>query len=111
VTSAIHAIISRMNAPIWPGCGRRSVIVLGLAIARFGDEGNVSVGSVVAGSLLLIAGTGVVIYGSHRYRTTARELSAGTFATARSTTGPVVAAVVLTVAMLVALVVLLVSDF
>ena len=87
-----------------------TVIVLGLAIARFGDDGTVSVGSVLAGSVLLVAGTGVVVYGSCRYRATARELAAGTFTTARSTAGPVVAATVLTGAMIVALVVLLVSD-
>jgi putative membrane protein len=87
-----------------------TVIVLGLAIARFGDDGTVSVGSALAGSVLLVAGTGVVVYGSLRYRATARELTAGTFTTARSTVGPVVAAAVLTGAMLVALVVLLVSD-
>lgn len=87
-----------------------TVIVLGLAIARFGDDGTISIGSVLAGSVLLVAGTGVVLYGSRRYRATARELTDGTFATVRSTTGPVVAAAVLTGALLVALVVLLVSD-
>jgi putative membrane protein len=87
-----------------------TVIVLGLAIARFGADGTVSVGSVLAGSVLLVAGTGVVVYGSLRYRTTARELADGSFPTARSTTGPVAAAAVLTAAMLVALVVLLVAD-
>lgn len=87
-----------------------TVIVLGLAIARFGDAGTVSVGSVMAGSVLLVAGTGVVVYGSWRYRRTARELQDGSFPTARSTLGPVVAAVVLTAGVVLALVVLLVSD-
>jgi putative membrane protein len=87
-----------------------TVIVLGLAIARFGDEGTVSVGSVLAGTVLLVAGTGVVLYGSRRYRRTARELTEGAFPTPRSTTGPVVAAGILTGAVLVALVVLVVSD-
>lgn len=87
-----------------------TVIVLGLAVARFGDGGSVSVGSVAAGTVLLAAGTGVAIYGSRRYLATSRELSAGTFGTARSTLGPVVAAGVLTGAMLVALGVLVVLD-
>ncbi|CAN5289490.1 hypothetical protein BH09ACT10_BH09ACT10_28570 [soil metagenome] len=87
-----------------------TVIVLGLAIARFGDQGNVSVGSMLAGSMLLVAGTGVVVYGSYRYRAIAHELTGGTFATARSTRGPTVAAAVLTGAMFGALIVLLLSD-
>lgn len=87
-----------------------TVVVLGLAVARFGDEGSISASSVLAGSVLLVAGTGVVVYGSLRYRATARELSTGTFTTARSTLGPVVAAAVLTGAMVVALLILILSD-
>lgn len=87
-----------------------TVIVLGLAIARFGDDGTVSTGSVLAGSVLLLAGTGVVVYGSLRYRSAARELAAGTFETPRSTAGPVVAAATLTGAVLVALLILVLSD-
>lgn len=59
-----------------------TVIVLGPAIARFGDQGNVSGGSMLAGPMLLVAGTGVVVYGSYRYRVIARELTGGTFVTA-----------------------------
>lgn len=87
-----------------------TVIVLGLAIARFGDEGTVSLGSILAGSVLLVAGTGVVVYGSWRYLRLSRELAEGDFPTARSTVGPIAAAAVLTAAVLVALVVLLVAT-
>ncbi|MFC5676989.1 YidH family protein [Aeromicrobium endophyticum] len=33
-----------------------TVVVLGLAVARFGDDGTVSAGSVLAGGILVIAG-------------------------------------------------------
>nr|MCW2729148.1 hypothetical protein [Aeromicrobium sp.] len=87
-----------------------TVVVLGLAVARFGDEGTISVASVLAGAGLLAAGTSVLVYGSLRYRSTARELANGTFGTARSTTGPIVAALVLLTAMIAALVILIVAD-
>lgn len=87
-----------------------ALMVLGLAIARFGADGEVSASSLAAGSVLMVAGVGVVAYGSRRYRATARELVAGDFGTARSTTGPVVAGAVLAGAVIVALVILLVSG-
>jgi len=70
----------------------------------------VSAGSVLAGGILVIAGTGVVVYGSFRYRATARELEDGRFETGRSTVGPVTAAAVLTVSILLTLLISLLVD-
>lgn len=87
-----------------------TVVVLGLAVARFGDEGSLSTGSVVAGAVMLAAGTSVLVYGSLRYRATAHELADGAFPTVRSTTGPIVAAGVLLAATIAALAILIVTD-
>jgi hypothetical protein len=65
-----------------------ATIMLALAIARCGDEGGTSISGVAAGAVLLIAGAGVAVYASLRYRAIARELAGRTFETARSTTEP-----------------------
>lgn len=79
-----------------------AVIVLGLAIAKFGDQGTASASSVTAGYLLMLAGTAVATYGSIRYRATARELSQQRVATPTSTTGPIVTAAILLLTLLAA---------
>lgn len=87
-----------------------TVMVLGLAVAKFGDGGEISAATLVAGSVLVAAGTAGVAYGSLRYRSTARELSQGRFDTPRSTTGPILAAGLLLVSVLVAGAVLLAAG-
>jgi putative membrane protein len=83
-----------------------TVMVLGLAIARFGDEGGSSGRSVLAGGVLVAAGGVGVVYGTMRYRSTARALRRGDLDAAQSTIGPIVSAAVLLVAVVLSIVVL-----
>jgi putative membrane protein len=84
-----------------------NVMIVGLAIARFGAGGEVTPESLLAGLLLIAVGAGGVVYGSIRYRQTSRDLDHGlAFSTAR-TRGPVIASVVLVAAIALALVMLL----
>jgi uncharacterized membrane protein YidH (DUF202 family) len=87
-----------------------AVIVLGLAVAKFGDGGEASGATLLAGAVLAAAGTAGGVYGSVRYRSTARELSEGRFDTPRSTTGPVAAAGLILLAVVVAGVILIVAG-
>jgi uncharacterized membrane protein YidH (DUF202 family) len=82
-----------------------NVMVLGLAVARFGDGGHMTLSSLCAGGVLVVTGVGGVAYGSARYRSTARDLVNGSLDTVGRTTGPLVAAAVLVVALLLAVVV------
>ncbi len=84
-----------------------NVMVVGLAVARFGDAGEVSTASLLAGGLLVVVGALGVVYGTQRYRRVARELREGTAAAAADSNGPAVAAIVLMLAVVVALVLLL----
>lgn len=85
-----------------------NVMVLGLAIARFGDGGSTSAASLWAGGVLVATGVAGVAYGSARYRSTARHLRAGRVDTGGDTAGPLVAAGILVVAILVAVLIMLV---
>ncbi|TCI97687.1 DUF202 domain-containing protein [Aeromicrobium sp. IC_218] len=84
-----------------------NVMVVGLAVARFGDGGEVTTPSLLAGGLLVVVGALGVGYGTLRYRRTAAELRVGTAAAASSSAGPAIAAGVLVVAVAVAVLVLL----
>jgi uncharacterized membrane protein YidH (DUF202 family) len=86
-----------------------NVMVVGLAVARFADHGSITIASLVAGGLLILAGAASVIYGTLRYRRLARELSAGTGASAASSAGPSIAAGVLVAATVASTVILLVG--
>jgi uncharacterized membrane protein YidH (DUF202 family) len=86
------------------------VIVLGLAVAKFGDGGEASGATLLAGAVLAAAGTASGVYGSLRYRATAHELSQGHFETPRSTSGPILAAGLILLAVLLAGAVLLVAG-
>lgn len=86
-----------------------NVMVVGLAVARFADEGSITIASLVAGGLLIMAGAVAVAYGTWRYRRVAEELRGGTAASAASSKGPSVAAGVLVAAMIVATAILLLS--
>ena len=87
-----------------------NVMIVGLAIARFGAGEQVTTSAVAAGAVLLAAGGLGVGYAVRRYRAIARELEHGRYVTGASTRGPVVAAVVLVVAVVGSLVVLLTGD-
>jgi uncharacterized membrane protein YidH (DUF202 family) len=86
-----------------------NVMVVGLAVARFADNGDLTVASLLAGGLLLLAGAVAVGYGTFRYRRVAAELRLGTAASATSSTGPTLAAAVMVTATLVAAVILLIA--
>jgi len=79
-----------------------SVMVVGLAAARYGGDGKVTVASLAAGGVLVLAGLLLIVFGTQRYRQVAAELREGTAATASATNGPTVAALGLLVALLVA---------
>lgn len=86
-----------------------NVMVVGLAVARFADEGSVTIASLFAGGLMILAGAVAVGYGTFRYRRVAQELRAGTASSAASSTGPSIAAGVLVVATVAATVILLLA--
>jgi uncharacterized membrane protein YidH (DUF202 family) len=86
-----------------------NVIVVGLAVARFADGGDMSTRSLVAGTILLLTGAVGVVYGTLRYRSVAAALRQGDAGVAASSFGPSVAAVVLLVAAVAATLVLLIG--
>jgi inner membrane protein YidH len=86
-----------------------NVVVVGLAVARFADGGDVTAASLVAGGVLILTGAVGVVYGTLRYRRVAEAIRRGDIGGISSSLGPSVAAVVLLLAVLVAAVVLLAS--
>jgi putative membrane protein len=86
-----------------------NVIVVGLAVARFADGGDVTAASLVAGGVLILTGAVGVVYGTLRYRWAAAAIRSGDIDGISSSLGPSVAAGVLLVAVLVSAVVLLAS--
>lgn len=84
-----------------------NVVVVGLAVARFADGGEVTAASLVAGGVLILTGAVGVLYGTARYRRAADAIRSGDLSAISSSTGPSVAAVVLLLAVLLAAVVLL----
>jgi putative membrane protein len=87
-----------------------TVMVVGLAVARFADDGEVSAASMVAGGILILTGAAGVCFGTLRYRRVARDLREGVPTAAETTAGPTLAAGVLLVAVIVAAVVVLVGT-
>jgi putative membrane protein len=87
-----------------------NVIVVGLAVARFADGGEVTAASVVAGGLLILVGAVGVVYGTLRYRRADLAIRRGDIDAVSSSLGPSVAAGVLLVAVLVSAVVLLTAG-
>jgi putative membrane protein len=87
-----------------------TAMVVGLGIARFADDGQISAASLVAGGILVLTGAAAVCFGTVRYRRVARELSEGVTRTAAETAGPTIAAGVLLVAMVAATVVVLLGT-
>jgi uncharacterized membrane protein YidH (DUF202 family) len=84
-----------------------NVVVVGLAVARFGDGGEVTAASLVAGGILILTGAVGVVYGTARYRQVADALRRGDSEGISGSLGPSLAAVVLLAAVLVSAVVLL----
>ena len=84
-----------------------NVIVVGLAVARFADDGEVTAASLVAGGVLILTGAVGVGYGTLRYRRAAEAIRRGDSAGISSSLGPSVAALVLLAAVLLSAVVLL----
>ncbi len=87
-----------------------NVMIVGLAVAKFGSGGSTSVFSLVAGGLLIAVGAAGLGYGTLRYRAVNHELEDGRFAVGSRGAGPVRAAVVLLAAVLVAAVLLAVDE-
>lgn len=85
-------------------------MVVGLAVARFADDGELSAASLLAGGILVLAGAAGVCFGTVRYRRVARDLRRGEVVTVAETFGPTLAAVVLLLAMVAAVVVVLVGT-
>jgi uncharacterized membrane protein YidH (DUF202 family) len=86
-----------------------NVVVVGLAVARFADGGEVTAASLVAGGVLILTGAVGVIYGTLRYRRVTAAIRSGDVDGISSSLGPSVAAVVLLAAVLFSAVVLLAS--
>jgi putative membrane protein len=87
-----------------------NVVVVGLAVARFADSGEVTGASLVAGGVLILTGAVGVVYGTWRYRRAASAIRRGDIDGISSSFGPSVAAVVLLLAVLVSAVVLLTAT-
>lgn len=81
-----------------------AVMVLGLAIAKFGDATTYTM---AAGAVLVAVGMIGLVYGTARYRRINQEIERGNFATGSRWRGPVLAAIILIVAVLVALALLI----
>src|SRR3954462_4134789 len=78
-----------------------NVVVVGLAVARFADSGEVTAASLVAGGVLILVGAVGVVYGTVRYRRVSAAIIRGDSAGISAANGPTIAAVVLLVAVLV----------
>lgn len=86
-----------------------NVMVVGLAVARFADQGSITIASLIAGGMLIVGGAVAVAYGTLRYRRVAEELRHGTAASASSSIGPSIAAAVLVAGMVAATLILLLA--
>lgn len=87
-----------------------NVMIVGLAIAKFGTGNDVTVWSLGAGALLVAAGGAGAVYGAVRYRQTSRDLDAGIVWATDRTRGPVVAALILVVVIVISLALLLAGE-
>jgi putative membrane protein len=87
-----------------------NVMIVGLAVARFGSGGRPGALALAAGALLVATGAAGLGYGTVRYRAVNRELEQAQFVTGSRGAGPQLAAVVLLVALVVATVMLVVEG-
>lgn len=86
-----------------------NVMIVGLAIARFGDGGDVTGASLAAGALLVVTGAAGVVYGAARYRRLDHALTAGEQLPSGAV-GPMYAAIVLAAALVAAVIVLVAAS-
>ena len=87
-----------------------AVMVVGLGVARFADDGQISAASLLAGGILVLTGAAAVCFGTLRYRRVARDLREGVATSAAETAGPTLAAAVLLVAMAAATLLVLLAT-
>jgi uncharacterized membrane protein YidH (DUF202 family) len=87
-----------------------NVMIVGLAIAKFGTGNEVTSWSLSAGAILVVAGGAGAVYGGARYRQTSRDLDAGVVWPSDRTKGPVIAALILVVAIVLSLALLLAGE-
>jgi putative membrane protein len=87
-----------------------NVMIVGLAVARFGSGGRPGAFALSAGALLVATGAAGLGYGTLRYRAVNHELEDGQFVTGSRSGGPQVAAVLLVVALVVATLLLVVEG-
>ena len=87
-----------------------NIMIVGLAVARFGGGGKVTATTLTAGGVLVVVGTAGVVYGTVRYRAVSRELEQGEFVTGGKAGGATAAALALVLAVLAALTILLLDG-
>ena len=87
-----------------------NVMIVGLAVARFGSGGRPGALALSAGALLVATGAAGLGYGTMRYRAVNDELEHGRFVTGSRSRGPQLSAVVLLVALVVAATLLVVEG-
>ncbi len=86
-----------------------TVMVLGLAIVKFGeDSGSGNEPAIAAGIVLVAVGALGIVEGAVRYRRINREIEQGHFTTGSRGREPVIAGIVLILALVVALILVLV---
>jgi putative membrane protein len=87
-----------------------NVMIVGLAVARFGSGGRPGALALSAGALLVATGAAGLGYGTLRYRAVNRELESRSLRHRQSQRGAPAAAVVLLMALVVATVLLVVEG-
>ncbi len=85
-----------------------NVMVLGLAIARFGSKDQAA--SLAAGGIVVVVGALGLAYGTSRYRQVNAQIEAGRYLTGRSGTVALVASGVLVLATVAALLLLITAG-
>ncbi|GIM62282.1 hypothetical protein Pve01_91710 [Planomonospora venezuelensis] len=84
------------------------VMVLGLAVATFGDATTIY--TIAAGAVLIVVGVAGLFYGTRRYRRVNREIEHGEYTTGSRGRGPAMASTVLTLAVLASLILLIIGE-
>lgn len=84
-----------------------NVVVVGLAVARFADNGTTSPAGIAAGGVLILAGAAGIVYGTVRYRAVNKALEDGQFVSGGGLRGMTWSAVVLLAVLTIATTLLL----
>ena len=87
-----------------------NVMIVGLAIAKFGSGGDVTGASLAAGGILVVLGGVGVIYGLYRYNVTRHRIEDSLLLTHEQAWGPAVASALLLAGVFASTVILLVAD-